>query len=85
MAASQPSPPLRANVYIDGFNLFRGLLKGQGNSRWLDLRALAQRMYPHYSIGFVRYFTARVYSRHMTRGSRSGRTRISECCAHSRS
>lgn len=52
----------RANVYVDGFNLFRGTLKGHGGCKWLDLRALAVRMYPVYTIGRVRYFTAKVTS-----------------------
>lgn len=62
MATSQPPVPPRANVYVDGFNLFRGLLKGQRNCKWLDLHALAERMYPQYRIGYIRYFTARVSS-----------------------
>jgi uncharacterized LabA/DUF88 family protein len=51
---------LRANVYVDGFNLFRGLLKGQPRCKRLDLRALSERMFPAYEIGRIRYFTARV-------------------------
>jgi uncharacterized LabA/DUF88 family protein len=52
----------RANVYIDGFNLHRGILKGQSGCKWLDLRALAAWMYPTYTIGRARYVTARVTS-----------------------
>jgi hypothetical protein len=62
VATSQPPAPLRANVYVDGFNLFRGLLKGERGCKWLDLRALAERMCPHHRIGYIRYFTARVSS-----------------------
>jgi hypothetical protein len=52
----------RANVYLDGFNLYRGLLKGNAGCKWLDIRALASRKFPNYTVGRVRYFTANVTS-----------------------
>jgi uncharacterized LabA/DUF88 family protein len=51
---------IRANVYVDGFNLYRGLLKGNAARKRLDLRALATRMFPDCTVGRVRYFTANV-------------------------
>lgn len=51
---------MRANVYVDGFNLFRGLLKGRQGCKWLDIGALCRRVLPQYQINFVRYFTAHV-------------------------
>jgi uncharacterized LabA/DUF88 family protein len=51
---------VRANVYVDGFNLYFGLLKGNAGCKWLDLRALATRAFPAYAVGRVRYFTAKV-------------------------
>ncbi len=48
-----------ALVYIDGFNLYYGLLKGTGY-RWLDLEGLFDDLLPSYEVIGIRYFTARV-------------------------
>lgn len=51
---------MRTNVYVDGFNLYFGCLKGTPY-RWLDLRAFVQRVLPRSAeLGQIRYFTARV-------------------------
>ena len=53
---------LRTLVYVDGFNLYYGALKGSA-WKWLDLVALAeQTLAPHHEIVAVKYFTARVSS-----------------------
>jgi uncharacterized LabA/DUF88 family protein len=49
----------RAAVYIDGFNLYYGALKGTPY-KWLDVEALARRLTPTDQLVAVRYFTARV-------------------------
>jgi len=54
------SAPLTANVYVDGFNVFRGVLKGQRNCKWLDIVALCGRLLPQCQVNFARYFTAHV-------------------------
>jgi uncharacterized LabA/DUF88 family protein len=60
-----PAPP-RANVYIDGFNLYHACfddLSGRAHwrrYRWLDLGTLCSRMFPDYDINRIRYFTALV-------------------------
>lgn len=48
-----------ANIYVDGFNLFYGCLKGTPY-KWLDIDALARRLLPKDEIHRVRYFTAKV-------------------------
>ena len=48
-----------ANVYIDGFNLYYGALKGT-KYKWLDLSAMCQKLLPNRTIGRIRYFTARI-------------------------
>jgi uncharacterized LabA/DUF88 family protein len=53
---------VRTNVYVDGFNLYYGCLKGTPY-RWLDLEALCCRLLPTNSIHRIRYFTARVAAR----------------------
>lgn len=53
---------MRTNVYVDGFNLYYGCLKGTPY-RWLDLEALCAVLLPQNSIHRVRYFTARVVAR----------------------
>lgn len=47
------------NVYVDGFNLYYGALKGTPY-KWLDLEALCRLELPRNSIHRIRYFTARV-------------------------
>ena len=53
---------LITNVYIDGFNLFYRALKGT-EFKWLDLRKLAQTLFPQDTIHRVCYFTALLDSR----------------------
>ena len=51
---------MRTYVYVDGFNLYYGALKGTA-WKWLDLPALfAAVLQPHHDILAVKYFTARV-------------------------
>ena len=51
---------MRTYVYVDGFNLYYGSLKGTP-WRWLDLVALFQEiLQPHHDIVAVKCFTARV-------------------------
>jgi uncharacterized LabA/DUF88 family protein len=55
-------PRLRANVYVDGFNLYYGCLRGT-SYKWLNLEALAQKLLVGHEIGRIRYCTARVKDR----------------------
>lgn len=48
----------RANVYVDGFNLYRQKVQHHPDAKWLDLEALARTLIPSHSIKRVRYFTA---------------------------
>jgi uncharacterized LabA/DUF88 family protein len=50
------------NVYVDGFNLYYGCLKGTPY-RWLDLHALCRRLLPRDTIHRIRYFSALVSAR----------------------
>jgi len=50
---------LKTLVYIDGFNLYYGSLKG-GPDRWLDLEGLFRKMRPHDDLQRIWYFTALV-------------------------
>jgi len=55
--------PLRTIVYVDGFNLYYGALRGTP-WKWLDLRALAGRLLPRkHDITAIKYFTAPVDAR----------------------
>ena len=53
---------MKANVYIDGFNLYYGALRGTAY-KWLNLSAMCQRLLPGRSIGRIRYFTAKLKPR----------------------
>ncbi|MHB0968836.1 MAG: NYN domain-containing protein [Thermoanaerobaculia bacterium] len=50
-------PKLRANVYVDGFNLYYRALR-QTRCNWLDLNALANLYLPQYDVRVIKYFTA---------------------------
>ena len=60
---------MRANVYVDGFNLYFGALQ-HTPYKWLDLRKLsAGLLRPGVELGRIRYFTARVGDRESRPGS----------------
>ena len=52
----------KANVYIDGFNLYYGAMRGSPY-KWLDLAALCHQMLPNDTIQSITYFTAIVSAR----------------------
>lgn len=52
----------RTNVYIDGFNLYYGALKGSPY-KWLNLELLCGQLLPKDTISRIRYFTAKVSAR----------------------
>lgn len=53
---------MKANIYIDAFNLYYGCLKNSPY-RWLDLAKLAQILLPNDQIHKIKYFTAKVSAR----------------------
>lgn len=61
--AAAGASPVRTNVYVDGFNLYFGCLKGT-SYRWLNIAALCRLSLPdHYQVNRIRYFTALVAPR----------------------
>jgi len=51
---------VRTYVYVDGFNLYYGALKGTPY-RWLDIKALVEKLlHPGHAVTSLKYFTARV-------------------------
>lgn len=60
---------MTTRFYIDGLNLYYGVLKGSSD-KWLDLEEFARRLTPHDQIDAVKYFTARVVDRYP--GDRTG-------------
>lgn len=56
------SRSMATNVYIDGFNLYYGAIKGTPH-KWLDLETLCHRLLPKDDIKRIRYFTAKVSAR----------------------
>lgn len=56
-------PIVRTNVYVDGFNLYFGCLKGTPY-RWLNIAAMCRLSLPaNYQVNRIRYFTALVSPR----------------------
>lgn len=50
----------RVGVYVDGFNLYKGLLEAHPELKWLDLCQLARELAPGKEIIDVCYFTAEI-------------------------
>jgi uncharacterized LabA/DUF88 family protein len=53
---------LKTNVYIDGFNLYYGCIRG-GTHHWLNMATFCARLLPKNQINRIRYFTALVTPR----------------------
>ena len=53
---------MKTSVYIDGFNLYYGALRGT-SYKWLNPWAMCQALLPRHQIAELKYFTARVSSR----------------------
>ena len=54
--------PRQAIIYVDGFNLYFGALRGTPY-RWLDLSLLCHHLLPENAVTQIRYFSARVSAR----------------------
>jgi len=52
----------RTHVYVDGFNLYYGAVRGTPY-KWLNIRRLSELLLPGHSVDAVKYFTARVSAR----------------------
>jgi uncharacterized LabA/DUF88 family protein len=52
------------NVYIDGFNLYKGALEKRPDLKWLNLVTLCRDLRPEMELGNIYYFTANVKSRY---------------------
>jgi len=51
----------RVAFYIDGFNLYFGLLENNSDMKWLDVRQLCEKyLEPNQEIVLCKYFTARI-------------------------
>lgn len=48
------------NAYVDGFNLYKGLLQRNPAIKWLDLQSFCQSLRPDLRLGKIYYFTALV-------------------------
>ena len=52
---------MKTNIYIDGYNLYYGLLKGRPQYKWLDpVRLVAKLLDAGHQINRVRYFTSKI-------------------------
>jgi hypothetical protein len=48
---------MRTNVYVDGFNLYYGAVKGTPY-KWLDIRRMCELIFPKNEIAEIHYCTA---------------------------
>ena len=51
------------NAYIDGFNLYKGVLEKHPEYKWLSIRAFCQAIVPDSTLMNAYYFTAPVKAR----------------------
>ena len=70
MSEAEPPAPKRTIAYIDGFNLYFGMLKSNPSLKWLDIQSLMDTLRPHEDVTHIRYFTAIVDSENPTASSR---------------
>lgn len=56
----QPVEKRKVIAFIDGYNLYYGLLKDNPQLKWLNVNKLIKMMFPHYDVVQVKYFTAEV-------------------------
>lgn len=55
---------MRTTIYVDGFNLYYRMLKSHPSLKWLNIKALAERVLSKDNkVTAVRYYTARVTGR----------------------
>ena len=54
--------PMKTIVYVDGFNLYYGSLRGTP-CKWLNLQRLGELLLPQNGIIAIKYFTAKVSAR----------------------
>jgi len=64
----------KANVYVDGFNLYAGALYRTKGCKWLNIRLFAQQFFPDLEIQSIKYFTAEISANPADPGA-SGRQR----------
>jgi len=53
---------MKTNIYVDGFNLYYRALKDTP-FKWLDLRKLAETLFPRDTVNQICYFTAKIDAR----------------------
>jgi hypothetical protein len=58
--APETRPPKRVIAYVDGFNLYFGILRNSPELKWLDIQSLVEFLRPNEDVVHVRYFTALV-------------------------
>ena len=51
---------MRVNFFIDGLNLYYGMLRSRPHLKWLDLRKWCESLTDHHVVHDVHYFTASV-------------------------
>lgn len=53
---------MKTHVYVDGFNLYYGAVKGTPY-KWLNIKRLCELLLPKHQIARIKYFTAKVSAR----------------------
>lgn len=51
---------MRANIYVDGFNLYYGSVRRYPRLKWLDIAQMCRILLPDIEINRIRYFAARI-------------------------
>lgn len=67
---------MAARAYVDGFNLYHSLLRGEPSLKWLDLTRLWGLLLPGVEVDLTYYFTARVHAMPLDRGAPARQQRL---------
>ena len=63
-ASKNRTMELSFNAYIDGFNLYKGILQENPEIKWLDIKGMCEAVWPQKTLDKIYYFTAGVKSRY---------------------
>ena len=67
---------MAARAYVDGFNLYHSLLRGEPSLKWLDLTRLWGVLLPGTEVERTYYFTARVHAMPLDKGAPARQQRL---------
>lgn len=78
MNGPKDPPPIRCSIFIDGLNLYFGVLKGQPHLKWLNIQSFCEELRPREQVEKIHYFSAIIDPRHHVSERRNRQKRYLE-------